>query len=359
MSVRRRLTLLALTLAGIVLVVVALWPFAQDSLAARRRGALMLQEPGVAHRLHAAALLAIMGGWFFALGAAMGSFLNVVAWRMPRGVSLVKRGSHCPYCDTPIPASDNVPVLGWLWLGGRCRTCRLPIAPRYVLVELTAGFVFLTLAVAELLLAGRNLPSRTANPYLGSGWTNWLLQWDLIRVYIYHCTLISVLLTCALIKIDRTALPWKLIAFALLVGFGLPAVWPDVHPVPWTMERPAWLEAVPGINRVDSSLVGLAAGAALGAVLSLAQRGATGARGGRLDTAIVLALPGLYLGWQAALSIAALSGACVMLDELVCRIFRRPVSLPPVVWIGLATFGQILLWRALTTTAWWPPNLWS
>lgn len=347
MSVRRRLTLLGLTLAGIVLVVVALWPFAEDSLSAGRRGSFVLAEPGLAQRLHSAALLAIMGAWFFALGAAMGSFLNVVAWRMPRGVSLVKRGSHCPYCDSPIPASDNVPVLGWLWLGGRCRTCRMPIAPRYVLVEVAAGFVFLALAVAELLLAGRNLPSRTANPYLGTGWTNWLLQWDLIRIYVYHCTLMSVLLTCALIKIDRTPLPGKLIIFALIVGFGLPAVWPDVHPVPWTAPRPAWLAAVPGINRVDTSLVGLAAGAALGAVLSLAQRGASRARGDRPEAAIVLALPGLYLGWQAALSIAVLAAAFALLNALIRRIAGRSSAMPLAIWIGLATFAQIMLWRTL------------
>jgi leader peptidase (prepilin peptidase) / N-methyltransferase len=69
------------------------------------------------------------------LGAAVGSFLNVVAYRLPRGLSLVRPRSHCPSCDAPIRPYDNVPVLSWLLLRGRCRACRAPISPRYPLVE--------------------------------------------------------------------------------------------------------------------------------------------------------------------------------------------------------------------------------
>jgi len=68
-------------------------------------------------------------------GAIIGSFLNVVAYRLPRGESLSTPGSHCPSCEAPIKPYDNVPVLGWLWLRGRCRSCRAPISPRYPLVE--------------------------------------------------------------------------------------------------------------------------------------------------------------------------------------------------------------------------------
>jgi leader peptidase (prepilin peptidase) / N-methyltransferase len=73
------------------------------------------------------------------LGAIVGSFLNVVAHRLPRGESLVHPGSRCPACATPIRPTDNVPVLGWLWLGGRCRACRAPISWRYPLVEAATG----------------------------------------------------------------------------------------------------------------------------------------------------------------------------------------------------------------------------
>jgi len=74
------------------------------------------------------------------LGAVIGSFLNVVVWRLPRGESLVKPRSRCPQCDTPIRPHHNVPVLSWLALRGRCADCAAPISARYPLVEaLTAG----------------------------------------------------------------------------------------------------------------------------------------------------------------------------------------------------------------------------
>jgi leader peptidase (prepilin peptidase) / N-methyltransferase len=73
-------------------------------------------------------------------GAAFGSFLNVVAYRLPRHESLVVPASHCPACGTPLKPYDNVPILSFLLLRGHCRSCRAPISPRYPLVEaLTAG----------------------------------------------------------------------------------------------------------------------------------------------------------------------------------------------------------------------------
>jgi leader peptidase (prepilin peptidase)/N-methyltransferase len=80
------------------------------------------------------------------LGLAVGSFLNVVVWRVPRGESVVSPPSHCPRCDTPISPRDNVPVLSWLLLRARCRHCREPISARYPLVELLTGAVFAGLA---------------------------------------------------------------------------------------------------------------------------------------------------------------------------------------------------------------------
>jgi leader peptidase (prepilin peptidase) / N-methyltransferase len=99
--------------------------------------------------------LAIAPFW---LGAVIGSFLNVVAHRLPRGASLARPRSHCPGCLTPIKPYDNVPILSWLWLKGRCRACSEPISPRYPLVELGTGLLFAGLALAigpdpELLLA--------------------------------------------------------------------------------------------------------------------------------------------------------------------------------------------------------------
>jgi leader peptidase (prepilin peptidase)/N-methyltransferase len=79
----------------------------------------------------------------FALGLAFGSFLNVCIYRLPRDLSVVRPGSACPKCSQPIAFYDNVPVLSWLILRGRCRNCQTSITPRYLVVELLTGAIFL------------------------------------------------------------------------------------------------------------------------------------------------------------------------------------------------------------------------
>ena len=85
----------------------------------------------------------------FVFGLVIGSFLNVVAWRLPRGESLVHPPSRCPSCGTAIKPYDNIPVLSWLLLRGRCRHCGHPISARYPLVELTTGLLYAAVALAK------------------------------------------------------------------------------------------------------------------------------------------------------------------------------------------------------------------
>jgi leader peptidase (prepilin peptidase)/N-methyltransferase len=81
-------------------------------------------------------------------GLIIGSFLNVVAWRLPRGESLVKPRSKCPGCDTQLKAYDNIPLFSWLVLRGRCRNCKTSISARYPVVEaVTAALYALVVAV--------------------------------------------------------------------------------------------------------------------------------------------------------------------------------------------------------------------
>ncbi|HEX6582937.1 MAG TPA: prepilin peptidase [Thermoleophilaceae bacterium] len=82
-------------------------------------------------------------------GAVIGSFLNVVAHRVPRGESLHRPGSHCPACDAPVKPYDNVPVVSWLVLRGRCRNCGTRISPRYPLVELATAVAFAAVVAAR------------------------------------------------------------------------------------------------------------------------------------------------------------------------------------------------------------------
>ena len=81
------------------------------------------------------------------LGLAIGSFLNVVVWRVPRGESVVHPPSACPNCQTPIRPRDNLPVAGWLLLKGRCRDCDVKISPRYPLVEALTAVLFVIMAL--------------------------------------------------------------------------------------------------------------------------------------------------------------------------------------------------------------------
>jgi leader peptidase (prepilin peptidase)/N-methyltransferase len=85
-----------------------------------------------------------------AFGLLIGSFLNVVAYRVPRRESLVTPGSHCPSCDMALKPWDNIPVLSWLLLGGRCRGCSEPIAKRYPLVEALTAVLFGAVALVHL-----------------------------------------------------------------------------------------------------------------------------------------------------------------------------------------------------------------
>src|SRR6266851_7238734 len=80
--------------------------------------------------------------FFFLFGIVIGSFLNVCISRIPEGLSIVAPSSRCPRCLTPIKPYDNVPILGWLWLRGKCRSCGLPISPMYPLIELATGLLF-------------------------------------------------------------------------------------------------------------------------------------------------------------------------------------------------------------------------
>jgi leader peptidase (prepilin peptidase) / N-methyltransferase len=143
----------------------------------------------------------------FVLGLVIGSFLNVVIWRVPRGESVVSPPSHCPGCERPIRPRDNVPVVSWLVLRGRCRDCHEPISPRYPAVELLTGAVF-------ALMAWR----------IGLGWD--------LPAYLY---LAAIGVALAMIDIDVHRLPnaivlpsYAVVAVLLLVPAALDGRWDDL-----------------------------------------------------------------------------------------------------------------------------------
>ena len=85
----------------------------------------------------------VIASAIFLFGLAFGSFLNVCIYRLPLGLSVVTPRSACPKCSHPIAFYDNLPLLSWLILGGRCRYCKTRISPRYLMIELLTGLLFL------------------------------------------------------------------------------------------------------------------------------------------------------------------------------------------------------------------------
>src|SRR3954454_13240578 len=144
-----------------------------------------------------------------AFGLAIGSFLNVVVWRVPRDESVVRPPSHCPSCDTPISPRDNVPVVSWLVLRGRCRSCQARISPRYPLVELLTAVLF-------------------------AGFAAWFGPVAQLPAYLY---LAAVGIALALIDLDLQRLPDALTLPSYPVGLVLLGAASFAHHSAWPMER--------------------------------------------------------------------------------------------------------------------------
>ncbi|MCL4203829.1 MAG: A24 family peptidase [Pirellulaceae bacterium] len=300
---------------------------------------------------------AVIAVWFFFFGASLGSFLNVVVYRTPRGFSLLG-SSFCPKCKHAIRWHDNIPVFGWISLRGRCRDCHSTIAGRYPLIEAITGLMVLGLAVVELFCRGANLPSRTSGGYPGLSWLAQQVPWDLVATLVAHTGLLCILLSWALIRRDGHRVPRGVLLFGLIFGLGLPALAPAVQPVAWIAERPQWLAECAWSQRFDTTVVGGLIGFTLGGVQALVSRVWRSRREpvpcGLLDLAAAVALVGAVLGWQAAVSTTLLAASIrVIASTVTGGVLSRNAS---DAWIFLvpATFLQILAWSALEGLASWP-----
>lgn len=295
----------------------------------------------VAEQIRQRGTAAIASMWFFVLGASMGSFLNVVAYRLPLGLTIVSAPSRCPYCLQRIQFQHNIPILGWLKLRGRCRACRLPISPRYVLVELLVGLIYLSLFFAELASGGRSLPIRPPNRLPGVMWNVITPQFDLLGLYAYHCCMLSVLVVCALLAVDRVRIPKRLIVFSCLVGIGCPLVWPQLSVVPWhataSLSSDTW-------NRLATPLVGLSFGACLGYLVEIVVATKTGDMS-RVsgDVAKTLAIIGVFVGWQAVV----LSMLMATIIHSALAWWRRGETLWAF-WILLGATLTLCKWRSIS-----------
>jgi len=278
--------------------------------------------------------------WMTALGGIIGSFLNVVVHRLPRGESLSYPPSHCPACGHAIRWHDNVPVLGWLMLRGRCRDCRAPISSRYPLVEGLTAATFLLLALLEIVLRGINLPEplvHTSREVVVSGGARMLYG-----TFLYHQLLLGTLLAAGLIQLDRlpredTATPPSRVFWPVMIGgVMMPIIWPRMHPVH------AW----PGLAGMPLGLIDTAAGAAAGLALGwLAAR--LEIRGRRVGLTWALTAVGIVLGWQAIVVLTLSTGLWLLVRAGIQQFAKRAVRIPALLAVFTMTLAWICLWRQM------------
>lgn len=228
-----------------------------------------------------------------AIGLAIGSFLNVCIARIPHGESVVRPPSHCPKCNSPIHWYDNIPVLSYIALRGRCRSCAAGISPRYPAVEI------LTAVCAVALYYGGFEPRELA------------LYWTLAAAFI----------VITFIDIDHRIIP-------------------DLITLPSILIAPA-VALVVGQITVVQSIVGILAGGgvlwAIATVYQIVRR----QEGMGLGDVKFLAMVGGYQGWQAALFsliVGSLFGTVVGIGLMVARRGRLDMEIP---------FGPFLVAGAL------------
>ncbi|HCE43784.1 MAG TPA: prepilin peptidase [Lentisphaeria bacterium] len=158
-------------------------------------------------------LIPMMNIFIFILGACIGSFLNVCIWRLPRNESVVSPPSHCPKCDYLIPWYDNIPLVSWLVLGARCRKCKVQISPRYFLVELLTGYLFLLVWIKVLTLGQ---PAVFIFPYF---------------------FLVAICIVTIFVDAEHRIIPNEITYAGIIVGLVLSVLWPEL----WVPQHRKWI----------------------------------------------------------------------------------------------------------------------
>ena len=238
--------------------------------------------------------------WTAVLGACVGSFTNVVVWRLPRRESVVHPGSHCPRCGHAIRWHDNIPVFGWLLLGGRCRDCQSTISWRYPAIEALSSLLWCSALLVVVPNGGGNLPSE---------WLPWA-----------GFPLIGLLLPLTLIDLDHLWLPEPLCRWGLVTGL--------------------LISSAGGVTLLSHHLIAAIAGLlALEGISALGEK-ALGQPALGLGDAKLAALGGAWLGGAGltmALGLAVLSGALVgSLGRLSGRLGpRQPFAFGPFIALGI------------------------
>lgn len=211
------------------------------------------------------------------LGMLIGSFLNVVIYRVPAGLSVVSPASRCPVCETPIRWYDNIPVFSWLWLRAKCRTCKTPISARYAGVELLVGVLA---AIFWWQVGGnlRDVPQAVDISLAGYG-----------VVFATRLFLGSLLVAITFVDLDHFIIPHSFTIPGMVVGLAAPWIFQ------WMFGFPQYLSIWPPVSPL-ASIVGFFTGGLIILFVFyfyLAARGVEGLGGGDLT---MMAMLGAWFG---------------------------------------------------------------
>jgi len=258
------------------------------------------------------------GGALFVFGLVIGSFLNVVIYRLPRHESIVFPGSHCPACNAAIKPYDNIPVLSYAILGGRCRSCAVRISAVYPAVELLVGLLYLLCFIRDGL-----------NPILAA---------DLVFV--------SLIVPLVFIDLHHKLLP-NLITYP---GFVLLLVLRLLAPDPWILAHtPRWFGLERGPDWVVA-LLGSALGAAVGAGSLWLVREAyfrlRKVEGMGLGDVKMMLMAGAFLGWQLTLLtifLGSLIGSIIGVLMIALRGGNMRMAIPFGVFLGPAAIIALFI----------------
>jgi leader peptidase (prepilin peptidase)/N-methyltransferase len=167
--------------------------------------------------------------FLFLLGACIGSFLNVVVWRLPRGESLITPPSHCPKCERPLKWYDNLPIVGWIKLGGTCRFCKAPISVRYPVVETVTALLFVFYYVMFFIVEVGPCPPVQRPMFEGAGVPVYRfvrLEPAMFALYVF---LASALLAASLIDAELFEIPPKIPVVVSMVGLAVHTLIDEPH----------------------------------------------------------------------------------------------------------------------------------
>lgn len=170
--------------------------------------------------------------FLFAVGACVGSLTNVLVYRLPLGLGVVTQGSRCPACGTPLTWRENIPIFGWLFLGGRCRFCKSTISPEYPAVELLVALLFAAVYVLWYWIPSATLGLNVHADWLGINWAKAAPEWALSDRFdafprttwaplIVELVLLGSLVAMTLVDAKTFTIPLQIPWFATVVGIAV------------------------------------------------------------------------------------------------------------------------------------------